>query len=569
VNELTNGSQVKISMSELSGIFDRVRDEQVVRATNLADEEMVVAVVDDGVEIPIGDLINISLVSDVSDRSYVGDGLALFYDAWNNTGDGHDDEATTWKNLAPTGEIYDGVMRNFDGGHWSETSLSFDGVDDFVATDVKQSTFGNNITVQATASVDEAVKFRAIGGGHSDIPGLAFGQWQPAGFSFGVYNKGVFVSYPHSEIVLGTDYNMAMSVADGTEIRAYIDSKSQKTGQTAWFESLSDEMLKIGWAFPKRADGERFHLGTVSTFLVYDRALSAAEIDWNYQLDKVRYGFNQFVDQTTTYRDPSGEAYIPSGYKIVSDQSTGDIVSIDGGLVVEDRSGEQFVWVPVPDIETMIVDDRWGRLYATFDDPSFNADLAAQEYKSGEGLREPDGTKFDSDKPLARTVLASVEQFFYKMVDSVKKYGGFYVSRREVEVKGASDWFMAYATASEFGQDSTISGMIMGCQWDQIMNWFVNSGVDVKDSTQYGYYSNSNKPVRVDSDETKVLNIYDLAGYHWEWTTESAGDSYRVMRGGEIYNDGAGVPVSARLFATPDEVNMAITTTRAVLIIAD
>ena len=57
-----------------------------------------------------------------------------------------------------------------------------------------------------------------------------------------------------------------------------------------------------------------------------------------------------------------------------------------------------------------------------------------------------------------------------------------------------------------------------------------------------------------DTKETKINNIYDMAGNMWEWTTETgkhgstANDAtnYAVRRGGSFNNNGSDNPVSGR-----------------------
>lgn len=60
---------------------------------------------------------------------YVTDGLLLYYDAINNTGTGHSDTTTTWKDLSGNGN--DGTI---SGATWHDNYLSFDGIDDIVSS---------------------------------------------------------------------------------------------------------------------------------------------------------------------------------------------------------------------------------------------------------------------------------------------------------------------------------------------------------------------------------------------------------------------------------------------------
>ncbi len=74
------------------------------------------------------------------------------------------------------------------------------------------------------------------------------------------------------------------------------------------------------------------------------------------------------------------------------------------------------------------------------------------------------------------------------------------------------------------------------------------------DDTNYNYYIYKELATGA-ADETKVKNIYDMAGNMWEWTTEtgnhatangSSGTTFAVLRGGGFNCHGSSYPVSRR-----------------------
>lgn len=65
-----------------------------------------------------------------STNSYISDGLILHYDAINNTGNGHSNTATVWKDLSGNGNY-----GTINGVTWKSDSLLFDGIDDWVSID--------------------------------------------------------------------------------------------------------------------------------------------------------------------------------------------------------------------------------------------------------------------------------------------------------------------------------------------------------------------------------------------------------------------------------------------------
>lgn len=100
---------------------------------------------------------------------------------------------------------------------------------------------------------------------------------------------------------------------------------------------------------------------------------------------------------------------------------------------------------------------------------------------------------------------------------------------------------------------SVISGMIWGCQWDNILRWMQSSTDEnvrkyVSDSTGKGNYATGNIIATGSNEQYKVNNIYDLAGNVFEWTLEATPDNRRTLRGGSFGTShfGSTHPVSFR-----------------------
>ena len=95
--------------------------------------------------------------------SYVTDGLILYYDAVNNTGNGHSNTETTWKDLSGNGN--DLVLSNFDNtatSGWSENALNFDGIDDFGAISTLAQTLQGDVTISTRIYSQNANNYRGI-----------------------------------------------------------------------------------------------------------------------------------------------------------------------------------------------------------------------------------------------------------------------------------------------------------------------------------------------------------------------------------------------------------------------
>ena len=292
--------------------------------------------------------------------------------------------------------------------------------------------------------------------------------------------------------------------------------------------------------------------------------------------------------------DASGDKVpVPEGY--VGSKATGEN-EIDTGYVIYEGTEEvtdsnveeakttrnQYVWIPVPDASKMYGTDsngkKWGKLYnfatsstnTNYDEKTGAYPLNWSETTNGiisisTGYREPDVVEQDSrlkEYGLETTheFLMQLEKEFNNMIESVEKYGGFYIGRyetgninqntavvqkenKEIEIRNA--WYTAYKKCKTLkGNNNKVeTGLVWGNQWDRILMWLVESGNKTKeeicDSTDWGNYRNNSEAGAGSeratgySETWKVANIYDLAGNVEERTMEASYMSgYRIIRGG-------------------------------------
>ena len=169
---------------------------------------------------------------------------------------------------------------------------------------------------------------------------------------------------------------------------------------------------------------------------------------------------------------------IPRGfYYVGGEKDTGLVISdIEGDDLDNSKHGNQFVWVPVDDINDMaqcetaggdcnlqLVDGVLkctneahsstaekivGKLWATTTGESFGTENT--DYKPNEGLREPaivtgnsegTGTNYDNNKDYNNGLftLDSLKNDYKTMATSVKKNGGFYIGRYEISLSTATE----------------------------------------------------------------------------------------------------------------------------------
>ena len=262
---------------------------------------------------------------------------------------------------------------------------------------------------------------------------------------------------------------------------------------------------------------------------------------------------NQFKDvYELTYSD--GIVYMPEGFKIAK----GSASTVQGGVVIEDKDGNQFVWVPVATI----------------------ADYKRTWYKG-------EGSLSDYSEALPEDEKTSVE-----------KYKGFYIGRYEAGDKDSTEASTPALRTSSSSTSNKISikanqapynnvtktqaislaegfatkqgykaktKLVSSYAWDTTISFLQKVNSDYGSSSEEGNYKNitfsytditgasqtkaSGSEVLVPTGQTTpVCNIYDMGGNVMEWTTESCSntDYPYARRGGFYYYIFANIPAGFR-----------------------
>jgi len=291
------------------------------------------------------------------------------------------------------------------------------------------------------------------------------------------------------------------------------------------------------------------------------------------------------VTAKDNYTDSTGKkATIPAGFRV--SQKPGE-TKIEQGLVVQGPDGSEFVWIPVSNINDMIIPNgvsqgfHAGQLYS-FTNNGATATKWPTTYTANSGSREPDvvtgnstgnGTSYDGDLTnlqaagmntagltagavAATAFKTQLQAEFNSMVESVDYYKGYYVGRYEtgdlsktnvVSKRGNTDidgqtWYTMYQKQKNMyaSVSSVTSGMIWGCQWDQMLKiiYASDNTKSVTNSSSWGNYLNvtfdyedngtktkaMNTMTRIPTGSTernKAYNIYDVAGNIREGTQEA------------------------------------------------
>ena len=240
---------------------------------------------------------------------------------------------------------------------------------------------------------------------------------------------------------------------------------------------------------------------------------------------------------------------IPKGYRHILGEWN------NGFTIERDSDGSQFVWIPVGSLDSN----------GTLDGENFSEKFGRRNYRNDE---------FSDDEFNEALNGELLEQ-----LESVKKYGGFYISRYNISkssagkpqsVKGVMPWVNinfddAKKIASTIEDNEAVkSHLTFGAEYDSVLEWFIKTKVKTlaeiaKDSTEWGnYWDTENSPRKVvetgSREEWCANNIYDFAGNVNELTQELYQISYCVIRGGCYYDGENLCSVACRNVYNPDDV---------------
>ena len=316
-------------------------------------------------------------------------------------------------------------------------------------------------------------------------------------------------------------------------------------------------------------------------------------------------------EETTQIKDASDDnMWVPEGFGIASDSAT----DIDDGVVITNTDNtKQFVWIPVDATSLNEMYQSASGTKLTGIDTTTNV-YSKLRIRSGDSytagapnstnVREPDVlssydtdseyyTILDSNYTSTKDMADDMVEEYWATYNSIQKYGGFYIGRYELTGSVASptvqkkqpvltnqNWYNLkkactnVVTGEEYGAQST---MIYGNQWDEVMDWLVDTGDKTSsqvntDSSSWGNYINYNttngyNEGDIEYDATagtpkpsginpgwRANNIYDLAGNYWEWTQEAIFTYRRTTRGGGWSGTGLERPATIRFNNDPYDI---------------
>ena len=262
---------------------------------------------------------------------------------------------------------------------------------------------------------------------------------------------------------------------------------------------------------------------------------------------------NQFKDvYELTYSD--GIVYMPEGFKIAK----GSASTVQGGVVIEDKDGNQFVWVPVATIadykRTWYTGD--GTLSKYSEALPEDEKTSVEKYKGFYIGRYEAGDKdsTEASTPALRTSSSSTSN---KISIKANQAPYNYVTRTQ-----AVSLAEGFATKQGYKAKTKL---VSSYAWDTTISFLQKVNSDYGSSSEEGNYRNTtfsytditgasqtkeneSKVLVPTGQTTPVCNIYDMGGNVWEWTTESYSNtnSPSALRGGGCNHNFANSPAGIR-----------------------
>ena len=296
-----------------------------------------------------------------------------------------------------------------------------------------------------------------------------------------------------------------------------------------------------------------------------------------------------YFDKKTQIKDDLDNVVtIPKDFKVAEDSAT----KVEDGVVIEDKEGNQFVWIPAKTGAGTVVHTTLGDKTMVYKRTAYSSNVATGETDE---TTNSEKIKYSSSSSYYFTeAMPSDEEA------SVNANGGYYIGRYEAGDKESTDSKTmrtssssetntvtikkgqapyTYATYDEQktlaeGMDSVrgyegTTKLTSSYAWDTAISFIQIKNEDYGNSSEEGNYSDttfeytditgakqtkSSSTLVPTGQTTPVCNIYDMGGNCWERTTEViSGSSNPVSdRGGDSYNSYADRPAGYRFYNVGD-----------------
>ena len=285
-----------------------------------------------------------------------------------------------------------------------------------------------------------------------------FSRWNRAIPQNGVNDDNLM---KQNEVVIETDEGI---LEDANQQLLYVDDEKQVVDSTSGISTMSN------------VDTSNWDLRKVN--IVYDTAGVAVPVPIGFTASSV-----------------TGEHTVNDGFVVY--EGEGEVN--DSNYWEESKGRNQFVWVPVADPSRLYTQDSsTGKIKSKLYSYSETGRRLYTNYNSEPGIV----SDYDNEKYFARynmqgytreKLLQELEIGLEETIESIEKYGGFYIGRyetgnvtEEYEVPVVRrmntdinyvTWYRAYVNSKNISMNLNIQpNLIYGCLWDETIQWLVDSG---------------------------------------------------------------------------------------------
>ena len=286
-------------------------------------------------------------------------------------------------------------------------------------------------------------------------------------------------------------------------------------------------------------------------------------------------------EETVQVEDEYGNKItVPKGFEVVEEEGT----TVPEGIVVQDKDGNQFVWIPVG----RVYKDNTGTNYS-------DIQLGRYTFNTSNGTPTPVQLAYTEQNPENYKQLVTIDPYYQEyatrtnpegiasngtdglnaiakdlegFVNSVKNNGGYYLARYEASY-GSGSSVANYKPLSKVSigtpRTSSSTALTQGMLWNYVTqldaakisrNMYNNdSSVGVESDLVNSYawdtaivfiqeMGNSNYANKIDGNGylrntgktgDEVCNINDMASNCWEWTTEYSSYKINMSSGVNVY----------------------------------
>ena len=283
---------------------------------------------------------------------------------------------------------------------------------------------------------------------------------------------------------------------------------------------------------------------------------------------------SDYMTENTKVTLTDGTVVVPEGFKI----STETASTVQGGVVIEDKDSNQFVWIPVDDIAdykrtayssqitTETIDAETNSVQIKYDssyDDYFKEAMPEDErlsvetyygyyigrYEAGdkESTEATTPTMRTSSSSTANTVTIKKEQAPYNWVTKTQAQSLAEGMDTKQGYKATTKLCSSYAwdTAIEFMQktNSDYGRRSVEGNYEDVPDFTYKDIEGASQTKTYGSYA-----LIPTGQTTPVCNIYDMGGNCWEWTTErySITSTPCARRGGDYDSSCTSDPAGLR-----------------------